>query len=637
MSTSLARFRRYLILGNLVILGIVTLAAVLTVSAGYRTHEERGRANAAGLADTLGQSVAATIRLVDNALLSTLNQIEQQPPSALHAAHLRRITTAQRALVPAMNALRVTDADGWVLNPDADGGPRISGADRDYFRAARADPTQLAISEPLQGRLKTGWGLIFARARLDESGRFIGIVYGGINTDAFMAHFRHADVGAHGAVALRSRSLRLIARYSPQSLVPEAALGTTRVSAALTTALAADPMQGSFIAHAVLDDVERVAAYTSVADYPLLILVGLATDDFFAPWRRQVAELAALLALLMLVVLGASLTIYRAQARQVEARARIALLAAERGAMLDNELVGMVKLRDRCEVWHNAALARLFGYGPGELSGRTSRLLYLDDESYAQVGLAYQQLQEMSSYRTQLRMRHKDGSAVWIDLNGTALPNGESLWLMIDITPIKRSEEKARHLAFHDMLTGLPNRQLLQERLSFLLRDAERNDRWLAVCYLDLDGFKAVNDIHGHDAGDAVLRTAATRLSDSVRGNDVVARMGGDEFVLVLNQLGGLSDEQHALNRVLDSFAAPITLPDGTEVRVGVSIGVAIYPQHGRDAATLISRADHALLAGKRAGKGRWVAWQAAVEPDAVAAAQGDAAVSATGSGWSAR
>lgn len=592
LSASLARFRRYLVLGNLVVLAIIALAAVLTLLASRRAHEERGRASAADLAQTLGIGVASTLQLVDNTLLSALNQVERL--RATGPLEARDIT-------------RITDAEGRVLNPDADGTGTVSVADRDYFVAARADPTRLAVSEPLQGRLKKGWGLILARARVDEAGRFIGVVYGGLGTARFTEDFRLADVGAKGAVALRSRSLRLIARYSPQEGDPDAGLGTARMSEALSAALATNPSQGSFVARSALDGVERVTAYTQVAGHPLLIQVGLATDDFFAPWRRQMAELGALLLLLEAVLLTFSAVIYRAQARQVRARAQISLLAAERGALLDNELVGMVKLRERQEVWHNTALARLFGYAPGELAGAPARLLYLDDESYAQVGRAYQQLASLNSYRTQLRMRRKDGSAVWIDLSGTALPDGESLWLMMDITAIKRSEEQARHLAFHDVLTGLPNRQLLFERLAFLLRDAERNGRWLAICYLDLDGFKAVNDNQGHDAGDALLRATAARLSARVRGNDVVARIGGDEFVLVLNQLSGLYDEKHALNRLLDAFDTPIALPGGTEVHVGISIGVAMYPQHGRDANTLITRADQAMLAGKRTGKGRWV------------------------------
>ncbi|MDR7270143.1 diguanylate cyclase (GGDEF)-like protein/PAS domain S-box-containing protein [Pelomonas saccharophila] len=606
-SASLLRFRRYLILGNLVVLAMVVLVALQVAHASYQTHEARARQSAANLAQTLSQSVSAGLKLVDNSLQTTLKRLDElQARGVADPRELARIAEEQRSLVPAVDALRVTDASGLVLNPGDR--PAVSMADRDYFQAAKAEPTRTVVSEPVRGRLIGGWGLAIARARTAADGSFLGVVYASIKAERFRDDFKRADVGAQGAVTLRSGSLQLIARHSLLDANPEAGTGTAKVSDQLRAALAHDPKRGSFVTRTVLDGIERVTAYEAVPDYPMLLLVGLATDDFYTAWRREVAVLAALMLLLEALLVAFSVFIYRAQARQVKERGRVELLAAERGALLDNELIAMVRLRDRREVWHNAALAQLFGYEPGELSGQPSRLLYLDDESYAQVGRAYQhQLETLRSYRTQLRMRRKDGSAIWIDLSGTALPDGESLWLLLDISAIKHSEEQARHLAFHDVLTGLPNRHLLFESLAFMLRDAGRNDRWLAICYLDLDGFKAVNDTRGHDAGDAVLRAAAERLTANVRINDVVARIGGDEFVLVLNQLGGLSDERHALNRLLDAFEAPFPLPGGGSAQVGISIGVAMYPRHGKDVNTLITRADQAMLAGKRAGKGRWV------------------------------
>jgi diguanylate cyclase (GGDEF)-like protein/PAS domain S-box-containing protein len=614
ISASLLRFKRYLILGNLVILAMVVLVALLVADASHQSHEARARQTAANLAQTLSQNVSTGFKLVDNSLQSTLKRLDElQAKGQPDPREFARIAEEQRALVPAIDALRVTDADGLVLNPGDR--PAVSMADRDYFRAARADPSRTVVSEPQRGRIIGGWGMVVARARTAADGRFMGVVYASIKTERFKDDFKRANVGAQGAVTLRSGSLQMIARHSPLDTNPEAGIGTARVSEQLRAALALNATQGSFVTRTVLDGVERVTAYEVVPDYPMLLLVGLATEDFYAAWRREVGVLAALLLLLEALLVAFSVFIYRAQARQVQERRRVELLAAERGALLDNELVAMVRLRDRCEVWHNAALALVFGYEPGELRGQPSRVLYLDDESYAQVGHAYQNLEAPHRFRTQLRMRRKDGSPVWIDLSGTALPDGESLWLMLDITAIKDSEEQARHLAFHDVLTGLPNRHLLSERLSFLLRDAGRNDRWLAVCYLDLDGFKAVNDTLGHDAGDALLRATANRLSANVRGNDVVARIGGDEFVLVLNQLSGLYDERHALNRLLHAFESPIALPGGGEVQVGISIGVAMYPRHGRDVGTLITCADRAMLAGKRAGKGRWVMHDDAGEP----------------------
>jgi diguanylate cyclase (GGDEF)-like protein/PAS domain S-box-containing protein len=439
----------------------------------------------------------------------------------------------------------------------------------------------------------------------------LGVVYGGITTSTFIEQFKRASVGAHGAVAMRTTALKLVARYSAVESDPYAGVGTSKVSVALRDAVAADPTQGSFRTPTLLDGIERVTAYKQLPGFPMLLAVGLATDDFLQPWWRQLWVIGSMALLLEALVVAFSLVIFQAQKRQEQAGEQIAQMALERGALLDNELVGMVKLRDRHEVWHKKALAKLFGYESGELRNASSRMLYLDDESHARIGEAYASLAPGSTFRTQLRMARKDGSSIWIDLSGAALDGGESLWLMVDINAVKGSEERAQHLAFHDALTGLPNRHLLAERLEFLLRDVERRRSCLAVCYLDLDGFKAINDQHGHDAGDDLLRVAAQRLNASVRANDVVARMGGDEFVVVLNQPDQADGVELALGRLLDAFGPPIVLPNGIEAGVGVSVGVALYPQDAQTSADLITLADQAMLRGKRTGKGRWVLHEA--------------------------
>jgi GGDEF domain-containing protein len=131
-------------------------------------------------------------------------------------------------------------------------------------------------------------------------------------------------------------------------------------------------------------------------------------------------------------------------------------------------------------------------------------------------------------------MRHRNGELIWVDLSGTALSEEESVWMLIDISGLKHSEAQAHHMALHDALTGLANRRSLDERLRGALAWARREQRAIALAYMDLDGFKSINDRHGHEAGDAVLRQVADRLAGRVRGHDLVARLGGDEFAIVL-------------------------------------------------------------------------------------------------------
>ncbi|MEY8879726.1 MAG: diguanylate cyclase [Leptothrix sp. (in: b-proteobacteria)] len=289
-------------------------------------------------------------------------------------------------------------------------------------------------------------------------------------------------------------------------------------------------------------------------------------------------------------------------------RSALEQINRQQAAMLDNDLVGIVRLHNRIVVWKNRAQERIFGYAPDELIGQPIRLLYADDEAYEALGAAaYPVLQTGQHYRTQLQMRRKNGELIWIDLSGVLLSaqDGESLWLMADITPMKQYQQQVEHIAFHDALTGLPNRLLLSDRLNQALHMAQRQGYLLAVAYLDLDGFKQVNDQHGHAAGDRLLREVAQRLRRSVRVSDTVARLGGDEFVLVLAPVASRHECQLVLERLLVRLKTPITLDAQITARVAGSIGVAFFPDDAQAANRLLTLADEAMFDAKRGGRSR--------------------------------
>jgi diguanylate cyclase (GGDEF)-like protein/PAS domain S-box-containing protein len=602
---SMRRFAHALLLGNIAVLAILFTTVFFALAASRVAYTSRARQQAENLARTLSLSVGAEIKQIDNALLSVVQQLNRaEKQSAPDMREVSGIIDEQRGLIPQVDTIRLTDAMGTVLNGGVT--PAVTVEDRDYFRAARNSPQLLVISEPLQTRIIKQWGLILARARVDASGRFRGVVFSNLSAAHFIDEFDDVSIGAHGAVTLRSGTLKLIARYSAGVTDPYAGIGTVNVSKELRSALAANADQGSFVSRTASDGFERINAYRRIQGSSLLLLVGIATDDFYTPWKEEVAEVAGLSALLEFVVIWLSLLVYRQSSRQVQSHRRVVRLAAEREALLDNELVGMVKLSDRTEVWHNKAFAALLGYGPGELAGRSSRLLYPDDASYEQVARAYAELTENSHFRTQIQVIRKDAALLWVDLSCAKLPDDESLWMMVDISRAKESETEARHLARHDALTGLANRSEFIDILKERLREAERIGRQVAVCYIDLDGFKAVNDEHGHQAGDRLLKEAAQRMTAAVRSGDVVARLGGDEFVAVLCDVLNDAEVPVALKRLVDGLAAPMAVRDGLEVAVSASIGVALYPKHGVQADQLLAFADEAMYRAKRAGKNRF-------------------------------
>ncbi len=177
---------------------------------------------------------------------------------------------------------------------------------------------------------------------------------------------------------------------------------------------------------------------------------------------------------------------------------------------------------------------------------------------------------------------------------------------MLEVRLLYRQLEHYSHalesLALHDELTGLPNRRLLMDRLSLAIAYARRNKRAMAVMYLDLDGFKQINDTLGHDAGDTLLRMVATRLVAAVREADTVARLSGDEFVIAMWELSHADDVARLASKIIQAVSQPYAI-QGRGVSMTASVGVGIYPTHGEEAETLMKSADLALYEAKRAGK----------------------------------
>lgn len=185
--------------------------------------------------------------------------------------------------------------------------------------------------------------------------------------------------------------------------------------------------------------------------------------------------------------------------------------------------------------------------------------------------------------------------------------------LIMDMVERKRAQNRVEHLAYHDALTRLPNRALLTDRLQQAMAQARRDRKRLAVCYLDLDHFKPINDTHGHAQGDQVLIEVAQRLKESVRAGDTIARLGGDEFVLLLDDLTDIEECEHAIDRVLTALQVPFIVASQPTM-LSASLGVTLYPDDSSDPDTLLRHVDQAMYAAKQAGGHRYQWFNAALD-----------------------
>ena len=255
----------------------------------------------------------------------------------------------------------------------------------------------------------------------------------------------------------------------------------------------------------------------------------------------------------------------------------------------------------------NPAFTRITGWERDEVVGHNPRLLKsgVQDESF--YAAMWQSIRENGSWKGEIWNRNKSGDIYpeLLSISAVRGANGEvSNYVAVfsDIGPIKKQESQLKQMAYFDALTGLPNRVLLVDRLLQGMAQSRRAKTLMAVCYLDLDGFKAINDTLGHDQGDRVLVEMGRRVASVLRGGDTVARLGGDEFVVLLMGLADATECREAVARMLDQIAMPLTMLPGSP-HVSASVGATLFPLDDENPDTLLRHADQAMYRSKLAGK----------------------------------
>lgn len=304
--------------------------------------------------------------------------------------------------------------------------------------------------------------------------------------------------------------------------------------------------------------------------------------------------------------------VFEVLAARMRSMQRIAVMQDSLRGVLDNVYEAILTIDEQGTVLSfNKAAERIFGYAGGEVMGRNVKMLMPPPHADQHDGYLARYLRERIPHvigiGRKVEGRRKNGEVFPMRLSVTEVGGAQGAQFIGLVADITQEEEARRHieyLALHDPLTRLPNRARFNQVFEDLF--ARPPSGTSAVLFVDLDGFKPVNDSLGHDAGDEALRVIAGRMRHQLAAGDFVARLGGDEFVAILPEVPGPDAAAAVARRLIEAVSNPMTL-NGAQVTLGASVGIALIPQHGTTATDVLTAADDAMYAAKRAGKGRAV------------------------------
>ncbi|MGZ8338797.1 MAG: bifunctional diguanylate cyclase/phosphodiesterase [Telluria sp.] len=604
-SAEKAGVRRWLGLGLETHISLPLFAALLLVVIWVVTNHfisvERSAARAAArsssqeMIDTYEAQMARNLGAIDQTLKVMKYAVELKGAAAALPA------LNQQGLLPSglVFIVAIIDRDGRVVASN----PGLSASDssaKAYFLHHRSNPADIPyVSEVMKDATHPEWHLHFSRRLNDAAGRFAGAVVLAVDAAYFTSGYERSRLGDHGALGLYGadgtfRALRVGDQVSWGGPAPAA------------------PAAGGELAPSEWDGVRRYTSTRSLHGFPLTALVGLAETEQMAAFehqRRNYLWMAAAgsAALVLLVTLVGLWSWQMAKTRRRIRRAQETYAAASE-ASLDAFFVMRSVFDDKGSIVDfmieasNSRAEKMSGMRKQDMLGQ---LLCSIMPSYRENGMFADLVKVAILGGVHEAEWQSDHSAIknrWMHRQVVPVEGGV-VAIVRDITERKLAEERIRHIAHHDDLTGLPNRSLIRDRLDQAIHHARRRGRCVAVAFIDLDGFKLVNDGLGHNAGDELLKVVARRMAACVRCDDTLGRFGGDEFVIILDDQ---PDDAMAVAPVLEKIRAAVNEPvllEGQEVQVSCSMGVVMYPRDGEDPNTLMMNADAAMYRTKELGK----------------------------------
>ena len=592
---------------------------------------------AAVLAEGTGRSLQA-IELVQEAVANDIvgPSIETETDFVSRASTLDVNTVLKNriAALPQVNAITILDKNGKLVNFSRRWPiPDIDLSDRDYFKVLSGSPfLKRFVSRPVQNRGDGAWTVYIAHSVISKKGQFLGLVLGAVDLAYFDKLFARVAPEADDVLSMFRTDGMMIARYPAR---PDT-IGKQFLTAGASKILAQKSGAGVTRTTSPIDGRDRIVAIEPIVHYQLVLSVSRTADAVLTAWHKQAAALA-----LVVVLLVAGLWILvRTGTRQLRAQSRLALAEAARvaaeerargeqllrqdyarfGEALDSMRQGLC-LFDTAHnlVVSNARFAEMYGLAESLRRPGTSLEVLIEQlgaRMLASDAVEFTaEMRAAADARTTVTFACQLGDDRIVAITATPVAEGGFVCTHEDETARRRAEATIAHMAHHDALTGLPNRLLLGTGTAQLLASPELRLHG-AVLLLDLDGFKQVNDAHGHPFGDALLQQVAARLRETIGPDDILARLGGDEFAIVRRGSGETTstviqpDDAINLARRIVNALQPAFSVESETVAISTSIGIAL-PGSAFDTPELILRnADIALYRAKAAGRGRWCLYE---------------------------
>ena len=587
----------------------------------WRDAQQNAEREISGLSVLIAEQTARAMQAVDLQVREIRDRTIQRGVADAAAFHTAMGTEAihqelkTRTLnLPQANGLTIVDASGRLLNFNrAWPVPDIDLSDRDHFVyfASHPDDDGVYVSLPARNRANGRWTLFLARQVRASDGKLAGLILGAMDLQYFSDLYASIGLRDGSLVTLLRQDGVAVAEYPERPGIIGSHLPAKSDWYRLSVN---DSAQYRFTAP-FGGGAPLFVALKHVRGYNLVVNVAVSEPYVFAEWRRVALflvlgsgpGLAITLGLLRALVIQfrriemAEATTRQRNQQLEETRQTldITLESMEEGLLMvaaddtlavcnrrAQEVLGVsdATLRQRPSL--SALLSRSVGTGDANMDP-------------SELGLLIETADGAHPPR-RCERRQPDGSVV--EVRTVRLAGGGFVRTYTDVTERRRAEDQIRHFAHYDELTGLPNRVLLGERVAEGLRKASANAARLGVLFVDLDRFKLVNDTHGHATGDRLLGEVAARLVALVRGADTVARIGGDEFVVVLDAVHGRDSATALAWRMVDEISRPFVI-DGKELNIGLSAGVALFPEDGGDAEALLRNADLALYRAKNEGR----------------------------------